>query len=85
MVLEIVILSEVNQTEWERSYGIRYMWNLKRNDTSELTKQRVTDLKNKLMVVGLGGRMEKRDSEDVWGGPLHSTIFKMDNQQRPTV
>ena len=29
------------------------MWNLKRNDTNELlTKQRLTDLENKLMVGG---------------------------------
>ena len=28
------------------------MWNLKRNDTNELTIQRFTDLENKLMVSG---------------------------------
>ena len=27
------------------------MWNPKRNDTNELTKQRLTDLENKLMVA----------------------------------
>ena len=27
------------------------MWNLKRNDTNELTMQRFTDLENKLMVA----------------------------------
>ena len=36
--LEIVILSEVSQTEGEISYDIPYMWNLKRNDTNELTR-----------------------------------------------
>ena len=35
MDLEIVILSEVSQTEKEK-YGIPYTWNLKRNDTHEL-------------------------------------------------
>ena len=30
---------------------IPYMWNLKRNDTDEFTKQRFTDLENKLKVV----------------------------------
>ena len=33
--LEIVILSEVR--EGEVSYDIPYMWNLKRNDTNDLT------------------------------------------------
>ena len=39
IVLEIVILSEVSQTEGEISY-IPYMWNPKRNDTNELTKRK---------------------------------------------
>ena len=28
------------------------MWNVKRNDTNELTKQKQTDLENELMVAG---------------------------------
>ena len=43
-------------TEWSKSdregeisYGISYMWNLKRNDTNELTKWKDTDLQNKLL------------------------------------
>ena len=35
--------------EAEVSYGIPYMWNLKRNDTNELTKQKQT---HKLMIAG---------------------------------
>ena len=38
--LEIVILSEVSQTEGEISYDILFMWNPKKNDTNELTKQK---------------------------------------------
>ena len=34
--LEIIILSEVSQKE-KGKYHITYMWNLKRNDTNELT------------------------------------------------
>jgi len=30
---------------------ILYMWNLKRNGTDEFTKQRLTDLENKLKVA----------------------------------
>ena len=42
MDLENVILSEVSQTEREILYDIPYMWNLKRNDTNELTRQKET-------------------------------------------
>ena len=35
--LEIVILTELSDREGEILYGIPYMWNLKRNDTNELT------------------------------------------------
>ena len=40
--------------EGEISYGIPYMWNLKRNDTNELIykTERLTDLENELMVAG---------------------------------
>ena len=36
MDLEIIILSEVSQTERQISYDITYMWNLKQNDINEL-------------------------------------------------
>ena len=32
-------------------YDTPYMWNLTRNDTSELTKQTLTDLENEFMVA----------------------------------
>ena len=40
--------------EGEISYDIPYMWNLKRNDTNELTykTKRLTDSENELMVTG---------------------------------
>ena len=47
--LEIVMLSQLSQTEEEKYcmtflffflYDISYMWNLKRNDTNKLTKQK---------------------------------------------
>ena len=34
---ESVLLSEVSQTEKQNYHGIPYRWNLKRNDTNELT------------------------------------------------
>ena len=50
-------------------------------------RNRLTDSKNKLMVAvggGWGGRMGKRDSQGIWDGHVHTTIFKTDNQQGPT-
>ena len=32
-----------------------------------------------------GGRMGRRDSQGVWDQHVHSAVFKMDNQQGPTV
>ena len=37
---EIVILREVSHSEKEKYQEIPYMWNLKRNDTNELIKQK---------------------------------------------
>ena len=43
MDAEIVILSELkSDREGEISYGIPYMWNLKRNDTNEHTYETET-------------------------------------------
>ena len=48
------MLNEVSQREKDISYDISYTWNLKRDNKNELTKQRLTDLENELMVVGEG-------------------------------
>ena len=52
MDLEIVILSEVSQTEKDK-YHIAYMWNLKKwyKQTYLQNRSRVTDVENKLMVT----------------------------------
>ena len=42
MDLESVILSEVSQTETVKYCDIPYMWNLKSNDTNELTSKTET-------------------------------------------
>ena len=45
--------SSKSDKEGEISYGIPYMWNLKRNDTNELTKQKETHkLRKQTMVAG---------------------------------
>ena len=56
-------------------YDIPYMWNLKGNNTNELTYEtkRLTELGNKLMAA--------RE----FGMDVHTITFKTDNQQGPTV
>ena len=57
---EIVILSQVR--ERQISYGITYMWNLKKIVQMNLfTKQRVTDVENLWLPRGQGGRDKLRD------------------------
>ena len=52
MDLESVILGEVkSDREQETLYDIPYVWDLRRNDTNELTKQRLTDSENELTVA----------------------------------
>ena len=52
MDLESVILGEVKSDREQKTlYDIPYVWDLRRNDTNELTKQRLTDLENELMVA----------------------------------
>ena len=90
MDLEIVILSEVSQTEKDKYHMISltcrifktkwYKWTFLQN------RSRLTDLENELMVtrgwVGGGGW---RDRVWVWDWHAHNAIFKIDNQQGPTV
>ena len=60
------------------------MWNLKRNYTNKLIYK--TDSQIQRMNFWFpGGRMAQRDSQGVWDGHVHTAIFKMDNQQEPTV
>ena len=52
MDLEIIILSEVTQTEKDKLYYITYMWNLKKMIKMDFLqdKNRLIDIKNKFMV-----------------------------------
>ena len=84
MDLESIILREASQTEkGEIVCDITYSWNLKRDDTSELTEQKQTQRLPEQTYgswrVGIG----ERDSQGVWDGHVHTTLFKMGN--RPTV
>ena len=50
-----------------------------------LTKQKETHRLRKRTYGCQGGRIRGRDSYGVWDGHVHTAIFKMDNQQGPTV
>ena len=57
--LQIVILSEVSQTEKEKyQYDIPYMWNLKRKCTNDLIYKtdRLTDLAREFGIIGFRKR-----------------------------
>ena len=71
--------------EGEISCNIPCMWNLKRNDIMNLylqKRKRLTDIENELIVAGGkdGGKGQR-----VRNGNVHTVIFKMDNQQTPTI
>ena len=60
------------------------MWNLKKNDTNELTYKTET---HRLKIMNLWlpeGRMWGK-GQGVWDGHVHTAIFKVDNQQGPIV
>ena len=82
-------------TEWNKSgregeilLDILYKWNLKRNDTNELAKQKQTQ-RLRIRTYGCSGWewgwFGGRDSWGVWGRRVRSAIFKMDSQQGPTI
>ena len=86
MDLETVILSEVSQTEKEKYHMTSLICGILKEmiQMNLLTKQKKTDLENKPMVVEWG-----KDGGKGWLGSLdghvHTVIFKMDNQEGPTV
>ena len=62
------------------------MWNLKRNDTDQLTNKMETDSQAQRINLWLpGGKMRGRDSQGIWDRHVHTAIFKIDNQEGPPV
>ena len=68
-------------TEWRKSekdisYDIAYMWNLLKWYKWTYLENRVTDVKNKLMVKRGKGGMDKLGD---WDWHIHTIIYKTDN------
>ena len=83
MDLEIVILNKVRQKE--KYHMISFRWNLKKMKQTNLlqNRNRLTELENELVVNG--GRLGEGDDQGVWDQQVHTSVFKIDNQQGPTV
>ena len=87
MDLEMTIFQEVSETEKEMSCDITYMWNLKENDINEIIYKAETDLhlRKRTNLRLLGGKTLGEDTLGVWDWQVHIAVFKIDNQQGPTV
>ena len=81
-------------TKWSKSdrerqisYDIAYMWNIKKKmiQMNLLTKQKQTHRLRKRIYGYQGGRVGWRDRLGVWDWHIHTTIYKIDKQQGPTV
>ena len=55
MDLKIIILSEVSQTEEDKSHDITYIWN-KKNDTNECSYKTETDLQRTNLQLFTSGK-----------------------------
>ena len=80
-------LTEWSKSDRERqiSYDITYMQNLKKwyKWSSLQNRNRLTDLENKLRVTQVE-RWGEKHKLGVWDWHIHTTVYKIDNQQEPT-
>ena len=64
------------------------MWKLNKSDRNELTYKTETDSeiqRTEFMVAGGWEGMGQRDGQGVRDRRAHNAVFKMDNQQEPTI
>ena len=81
MDLEIVILSEVSQTEKEKYHMISliFLWNLKK-DANELIYKTEIDLQILKTNLWLPkGKCWERAKAGAWDEHMHTTVYKIDN------
>ena len=62
------------------------MWTLKKwyKWTYLQDRKRITDVENKVMVPK-GETVKRKDKLGVWDEQIHTTIYKINHQQEPTV
>ena len=75
-----------SQTEKEKHHRISLICRIfKKIQMNLFIKQKQSHRVSKQTYGYQGGRMGSRDSYGVWNGHVHTAIFKMDDQQGPTV
>ena len=80
MDLEIIILSEVNQTE--KKYCMTSLTRGIKKETIQMNLQNRKRLTDREQTQDF---QEGRDNWGLWEGHVHIVIYKMDKQQEPTV
>ena len=80
--LEIIILSGVKSDRERQIYDITYMWNVK-YDTNELIYKSETDSQTQKINLWLPKGKGRRGINQ--GQQIHTTIYKIDKHQGPTV
>ena len=86
MDLEILILSEVSETEKAKYHMISLIWGIKNMTQMNLfTKQKQTHRLRKKPYGYRRGKVREKDKLGVWDWPIYTTIFKIGNQQGPTL
>ena len=84
MDLEIIVISKPDR-ERQVSYDITYMGNLKKMIQMIFdTKQKETH-RHRKQTYGYQRGKEGRDKLGVWDERMHTTVYKIDKQQGPTV
>ena len=85
MNLGIIILSEVNHTEKDKYHRILLICGILKNDTNEHIYKTETHRHKQQIYVRQRGKAGWMDKLGVWDLQIQTTIYKIDNQQGPTV
>ena len=84
MDLEIIILSEVNQTEKDK-YNISFICRNLKNSIDELIYETEIDSQTQKTNLRLPREMGEGDKLEIWDWHIHTTMYKIGKQQGYTV